>query len=109
MIDTQTGTVIPLPIPFDDPANFWIDRYSNGLILSYYQSDTDQAAWVLLDGSQTFIDLPADADTYCYEILADSNVICQSYETGGVLRYEPASGTLTQLSDLPIYMTASGN
>ena len=111
MLDLRTGEVYPLPVAAEDAANYRIDRFPNGLILSYFQSDGNQSAWVRTDDSPAFSKLPTDANTYCFEILADGSVICQSYispEDQGVYRYEPATGTLTKLTYLTVYLLAAG-
>ena len=111
MLDLRTGEVLPLPVASEDTVDFWIDQFPNGLIFSFFQSDSNQSAWVRTDDSLTFSELPTDANTYCYELLADSSVICQSYVSSddqGVYRYEPATGTLTKLTDLTVYLLAAG-
>ena len=109
LIDTSTGEITPLPITVEDTSDLWLNGFPNGLIVNYYHSDQDIAAWVLPTGSQTYGELPVDVDTSCDQLLADGSVICWSYTSGLVSRYEPASGTQTQLSDLPIYTLAFQN
>ena len=104
MLNTGTGEIIPLPVAVESVSDLWLDRYPNGLILTQYAPDGSTSAWVKLDDSQTFSELPDNADTSCTLLLADGSVICQSYTSEAIYRYEPASGALTKLTDLSIYL-----
>ena len=109
LLKVQTGEIIPLPVAAENPGELWLENQTNGLLLTQYRSDDSQSVWVMLYDTESFAALPADADTYCYVLLANGSAICYSSaspENEGVHRYEPSSGTLTKISDLTVYFLA---
>ncbi len=109
LLEVQTGAIIPLPTVAENQGEIYLDLQRNGLLVTQYRPEQSESVWVMHYDTRVFAELPADADTYCYVLLTDGSAICSSDASsadGGVHRYEPASGTLTKISDQTVYLLA---